>query len=67
MGFDPTHQPAEQEEPLKATRERFRKMLEEGKLEDREVEADVKERAANVMIGMPQGADWRKWGLISRK
>ena len=63
VGFDPTHQPAEQEEPLKATRERFRKMLEEGKLEDREVELDVKERAANVMIGMPQGAGLEEMGI----
>lgn len=52
-----------QELRLMATRERFREMLREGKLEDRMIELDVKERTSHVMVGFPQGAGLEEMGL----
>ncbi len=46
-----------------ATRERFRAMLREGKLEDRTVEPEVSDRSGNVMVGMPQGAGFEEMGI----
>ncbi len=48
---------------LKTTRERFRQMLRDGKLEDRMVELDVQERASNVVVGVPPGIGFEELGI----
>ena len=48
---------------LAATRERFRTMLKEGKLEDRLVELDVNERSSNVIVGVPPGMGLEEMGI----
>ncbi len=52
-----------QEERLHATRERFRQMLNEGKLEDRMVEIDVNEKSSNVVVGVPPGVGFEEMGI----
>lgn len=47
--YDATGQPAPEPESESATREKFRRMLKDGKLDDREVEVEVKEKV------MPMG------------
>ncbi|HOJ59060.1 MAG TPA: ATP-dependent protease ATPase subunit HslU [bacterium] len=51
------------QERLHATRERFRQMLREGALEDRMVEPEITERAANVMVGVPAGTGLEEMGI----
>jgi len=53
----------EQEERFEQTRQKFREMLREGKLEDRDVDVDVKESSGNVMVGFPQGAGLEEMGI----
>jgi ATP-dependent HslUV protease ATP-binding subunit HslU len=48
--YDATGQTAEHVEPEPATREKFRKMLRDGKLDDRVVELEVKEKAVPMGI-----------------
>jgi len=48
---------------LMATRERFRDMLRQGKLEDRTVETEVKERSSNVVVGVPPGVGFEELGI----
>lgn len=52
-----------QDERYQATRERFRQMLREGKLEEREIELEVKERSNNVMVGVPAGMGLEEMGV----
>ncbi|MBD3266414.1 ATP-dependent protease ATPase subunit HslU, partial [bacterium] len=53
----------DQEKSYEATRERFRQMLREGKLEDNIVEPEIKEPSGNVMVGMPSGAGLEEMGI----
>lgn len=52
-----------QKERYQATRDKFRTMLREGTLDDREVEIDVTERSANVMVGVPPGMGLEEMGI----
>ena len=51
---------------LKATRERFREMLREGKLEEREVEIDVQDSSKNVVVGIPPNMGLEEMGIDLR-
>jgi len=63
---DPNHFQEEektQELRMEATREKFRTMLREGKLDDRLVEPEITERASNVVVGVPPGAGFEEMGI----
>lgn len=55
--------PVEPETRLEDTRERFRTMLREGKLEDRLVEPEVAERSSNVVVGVHPGIGLEEMGI----
>ncbi|MBN2328801.1 MAG: ATP-dependent protease ATPase subunit HslU [Candidatus Omnitrophica bacterium] len=64
MGEFPTDtEMNEAEARLKTTRERFRTMLREEKLEDRIVEPEVTERSSNVVVGVPPGVGLEEMGI----
>lgn len=48
---------------INSTRERFRTMLREGKLDERIVEPEVTERASNVVVGVPPGVGLEEMGI----
>lgn len=48
---------------MEVTRERFREMLQTGKLEDRLVEPEINERSSNVVVGVPPGAGFEEMGI----
>ena len=54
---------SEQEKSYEATRERFRQMLREGKLEDKVIEPEIKEHASNVVVGVPSGVGLEEMGV----
>ena len=51
---------------LAATRERFRVMLREGKLEEREVEVEVQDSSKNVVVGIPPNMGLEEMGIDLR-
>jgi len=51
------------ESRLETTRERFRSMLREGKLEDRIVDPEVTENSSNVVVGVPPGVGLEEIGI----
>ncbi len=53
----------EPEDRLNTTRERFRQMLNDGKLDEREVDVEVSERGSNVVVGVPPGAGFEELGI----
>ena len=59
----PAESAENQEERYAALRERFRQMLRDGKLEDREVEVEVQERSTNVNVGVPPGMGLEEMGI----
>ncbi|MDX9753612.1 MAG: AAA family ATPase, partial [bacterium] len=54
---------AAQERSYETTRDRFRQMLRDGKLEDKTIECEVKDKSGNVMVGIPPGAGLEEMGI----
>lgn len=64
-----TENAVEQETPemrLAATRERFREMLREGKLEEREIDVEVPDSSKNVVVGIPPNMGLEEMGIDLR-
>lgn len=53
----------EQENRIESTRDRFRTMLKEGKMEDRLIEPELSERSGNVLVGMPPNMGLEEMGM----
>ncbi len=58
--------PEDPELRMMATRERFREMLREGTLEEREVEIDVQDSNKNVVVGIPPNMGFEEMGIDLR-
>ncbi len=52
-----------EEDRLESTRDRFRTMLKEGKLEDKMIEPEISERSGNVIVGMPPNMGLEEMGM----